>query len=240
MLEKDLEKRLEEIETKIEELENMVLDNKLKIMSLLSEREGEKFEKPSEGKFTIKSKERVEEKENLTLRIKKITWVWDGDLIGKLDLDNEGFQPEETTCENKLGNPGFETGDWPPWTNSGGAYVNLTNDPSEVHSGSWAAYLHGAEYETPWFAQEITPVEGSKINEFSFWARGLSDGDECYVTIHYSDGSEDSASLTTTTSYTKYDYTSKINKTKKVQSIIFEGGYYGIVYIDDVVLEVCA
>lgn len=175
-----------------------------------------------------------------SLRIKKITWVWDGDLIGKLDLDNEGFQPEETTCENKLGNPGFETGDWPPWTNSGGAYVNLTNDPSEVHSGSWAAYLHGAEYETPWFAQEITPVEGSKINEFSFWARGLSDGDECYVTIHYSDGSEDSASLTTTTSYTKYDYTSKINKTKKVQSIIFEGGYYGIVYIDDVVLEVCA
>jgi len=71
MLEKDLEKRLEEIETKIEELENMVLDNKLKIMSLLSEREGEKFEKPNKRKFTLKSEEEKRE-ENLTLRIKKI------------------------------------------------------------------------------------------------------------------------------------------------------------------------
>ncbi len=71
MLEKDLEKRLEEIETKIEELENMILDNKLKIMSLLSEREEEKFEKPNKRKFTLKSEEEKRE-ENLTLRIKKI------------------------------------------------------------------------------------------------------------------------------------------------------------------------
>lgn len=71
MLEKDLEKRLEEIETKIEELENMILDNKLKIMSLLSEKEGEKFEKPNKRKFTLKSEEEKRE-ENLTLRIKKI------------------------------------------------------------------------------------------------------------------------------------------------------------------------
>lgn len=42
MLQQDLEKRLEEIETKIEELEDMVLDNKLKIMNLYSKLEEKK------------------------------------------------------------------------------------------------------------------------------------------------------------------------------------------------------
>lgn len=42
MLQQDLEKRLEEIETKIEELEDMVLDNKLKIMNLYSREEEKK------------------------------------------------------------------------------------------------------------------------------------------------------------------------------------------------------
>ncbi len=38
MIPKDLEKRLEEIEVKIEELEDMVLENKLKIMNIISGR----------------------------------------------------------------------------------------------------------------------------------------------------------------------------------------------------------
>ncbi len=38
----NLEKRLEEIEMKIEELEDMILDNKLKIMDIFSKMEGNK------------------------------------------------------------------------------------------------------------------------------------------------------------------------------------------------------
>jgi len=38
MIPKDLEKRLEEIEVKIEELEDMVLENKLKIMNIIAGR----------------------------------------------------------------------------------------------------------------------------------------------------------------------------------------------------------
>jgi|GEM_PF-1630466 len=39
MLQQDLEKRLEEIEMKIEELEDMMLENKLKLMNLCSKLE---------------------------------------------------------------------------------------------------------------------------------------------------------------------------------------------------------
>ena len=57
MLKEDLEKRLEDMECKIQELEDMVLDNKLKIMNIKSGIDKEKsgpemvdFEEPEEKK----------------------------------------------------------------------------------------------------------------------------------------------------------------------------------------------
>ncbi|UCG95136.1 MAG: hypothetical protein JSV92_03770 [archaeon] len=66
MLQSDLEKRLEEIEIKIEELEDMILDNRLKIMDIFSklEKKGpekvrfEEVKKPKKrGIFGIKKME---------------------------------------------------------------------------------------------------------------------------------------------------------------------------------------
>jgi len=175
---------------------------------------------------------------SFSLRIKKITWTWDGDLLGKLDLDNEGLQPEETTCENKLENPGFETGDFPPWTHSE-EYIYITETPSDVHSGSYAVHFHGTEYYTPWLKQEITPVSGSSISELSFWAKGDSGGELIYLTIIYSDDSTDMTSFTVTSSYQLYDKTSYINQSKNVKGIKIEVGANDLVYVDDFTLEVC-
>lgn len=73
MLQADLEKRLEEIENKIEELEDMILDNKLKIMKISSkpEKEGPKrvmFEEEKKPK-KIKLFKKVETTENHSSRM---------------------------------------------------------------------------------------------------------------------------------------------------------------------------
>ena len=76
MIPKDLEKRLEEIEVKIEELEDMVLENKLKIMNIISERKVSetKIEYAKEIPRTQKKveSEKAREVDDLKERVEKI------------------------------------------------------------------------------------------------------------------------------------------------------------------------
>ncbi len=73
MIKEDLDKRLEEIETKIQELEDMILDNKLKIMELQNKKPEEKenisLGKPAEEKKSDKKDDKPIKK---LFNIKKI------------------------------------------------------------------------------------------------------------------------------------------------------------------------
>ncbi|MCW2639641.1 MAG: hypothetical protein JWP76_1947 [Dactylosporangium sp.] len=83
----------------------------------------------------------------------------------------------------KLGNPGFESGNT-VWSASSGVIDNSTGEPA--HSGSWKAWLDGyGSTHTDTLSQSVTLPAGCSTYTFSFW-------------LHI-----DTAETTTTTAYDK-------------------------------------
>ena len=73
-----------------------------------------------------------------------------------------------TTAQQLLGNPGFETGTASPWTISTGVLNNSTSEPA--HAGSWDAWLDGyGTTHTDTLYQQVTIPSTVTSATLTFW-----------------------------------------------------------------------
>jgi len=182
---------------------------------------------------------------SFSLRIKKITWIWDGDLLGKLDLDNEGLQPEESTCPTgeQVKNGGFETGDFTNWNHSGDIEISSY----KKHSGTYSARNVGGDvgiiYQT--FDQTIPTSCFTTSSTFRAWIWGQWSPSPPYsgvftAKIYYKDGTYTTVTRETTESedetWVEWDLKPYLEAGKEVRQVRFEldAKWMYFMYIDDI------
>lgn len=158
-----------------------------------------------------------------------------GDFVVDLDQHTPGqggdpFMPE---C-NILVNPGFETGELPPWTTTNWIVTN-----EDAHSGVYSA----EDYGNYWIRQDFDPVDVSEITSITVWYKqpevaisaidyyyGPSDYDEFLVWMTGPD-------------WTFFDVTSELRPVGMLQAIRI-WGYSGggpdpdLTRLDDVAIEI--
>jgi hypothetical protein len=80
-----------------------------------------------------------------------------------------------THAQNLVGNPGFETGSFPPWTatSSGGLFVSTFHNSSDAHTGNYSS-IFSADVNTNAgigsISQTLTTVAGQEYT-LAFWLR---------------------------------------------------------------------
>jgi hypothetical protein len=128
-------------------------------------------------------------------------------------------------------NPGFETGNYSGWTNTGGAVTN-----AQAHTGTFSS----AQFSGDLISQIFVPVANSSIAELSFWgmrAGGLFDS----VSLFYSDSSNENILVNTLgkgDGWTYVNLTSELDAGKSLSGFSIYGTSPGPVYLDDFVLSV--
>jgi hypothetical protein len=130
-------------------------------------------------------------------------------------------------------NPGFESGQLPPWTTN-----NWVVDDKYPHSGTYCA----ADVGNYWIEQTFDSVPGSEVQSITFWSRQPESAIQA-VYLKYGDGTRDQVIVYPTASWTLMDVTSMLNPAKVVVGIRI-WGYSGggpdpdSTYIDDVSIQV--
>ena len=133
-----------------------------------------------------------------------------------------------------LTNPGFETGSFTPWTTDGTWGIETSN----CHSGSYCASDIGNYY----IRQTFTGVPGNTIGSITVWIR-QPDPQGSLIILRYSDNTNDgSGPLSPTTSWTQFDMTSVLNRSKTLTAIEIWGFVNGdtipdITVVDDVSIQ---
>jgi len=133
-----------------------------------------------------------------------------------------------------LTNPGFETGSFTPWTTDGTWGIETSN----CHSGSYCASDIGNYY----IRQTFPGVPGSAVASITLWMR-QPDAQISMVILRYSDDSNDwSGLLYPTASWTRFDVTNALNRSKSLTAIEIWGFVNGdtipdITVVDDVSIQ---
>jgi hypothetical protein len=133
---------------------------------------------------------------------------------------------------NLLENPGFETGDFPPWDFDGDDEWDADID-GPGHTGNYYAWITMG-FGDAWIWQEIDPPRCAMYLEF--WYRGDVQG-VIKVWIYYSDGSEQVEILDAADEWTHVHIdlvTIKLVKAVEIYAI-----YFGYVDVDGFDLEAC-
>ncbi len=137
------------------------------------------------------------------------------------------------TDEEMLSNAGFETGNLPPWTTSGGWQIS-TNGP---HTGVYCAYDVGNN----WIRQDITPTQQSQILSATLWMR-QPEAQISAIDFMYANGQYSEDLIWLTTSWTQYNLISFIDPGQTVIAIRI-WGYSGgppqqdETFLDDVSIQ---
>ena len=155
------------------------------------------------------------------MRIIGLTWVWDGDLYGKLDLESSVESTEY------LFNGGFELGcDF--WEYSPACPVT----DQYVHTGQYSVML----YEN-WMEQTLaSAIVVEDIADFGLWY--YSGKDSNYVTIKFTDNDDITVYFSNTGGTWNYlDLTGTLPAGKHVSGIYLRGSAVGPTWVDDVVLN---
>jgi len=136
---------------------------------------------------------------------------------------------------NRVANPGFETGDFTAWSQTG-MIVRTDN----VHSGTYSAgpvNLAGSYFSSYTLSQNFSqPVPGSKVRQLQLWyIYGVTNID--YAQVVYTDGTHDQTSLAYVSTWTLLNLTFSSNKQILGVRVFRSSGHIGQIIFDDFLLS---
>ncbi len=138
---------------------------------------------------------------------------------------------------NRLTNPGFETGDFTGWSQTG---MIIRADSGSMHSGLYAA---APAYDPNTFIYSAftlqqnlgTPVAGSSITQISLWYRWGTSADSAQVL--YTDGTSTTTNLPFVGSWTRISLSYDSTKTISGIKVVRTSGQGTNLNLDDFVLQ---
>lgn len=155
----------------------------------------------------------------------------------QVDLDNppENIITSTTPTaprSNILINPGFETGDLPPWTTNNWSVTN-----NDAHTGVYSAFDVG----NYWIRQDFAPIDVTQILSVSAWYKqpdiAISAIDFFYSSTDY----DEFLVFLTTANWEFFDVTAQLRPAGMLQAIRiygYSGGGSQSTYLDDITIEV--
>ena len=130
-----------------------------------------------------------------------------------------------------LVNPGFETGDLPPWYTE--VWTIVTDNP---HSGTYCAYVEGNN----WIKQDFGGVPVSDITSVTFWSKQPEEAIQA-IDFFYDDGTYTEDIVYPTSTWQQFDITSWLTSGSTLTGIRiwgYSGGGPDETYIDDVSIQI--
>jgi len=170
------------------------------------------------------------------------TWYWRVEAT-----DNAGnigpwsttfsFTVAGTVSGNLLVNPGFETGDFTGWTQTG---MIIRGDAGSMHSGLYGAapaYNPTTQIYSAFTLQQnlATPVSGSSISTISLWYRWGTSADS--VRVLYTDGTYTQTNLPFVGSWTQVNAGFLSSKTISGIQVVRTSGQTTNLNLDDFALS---
>lgn len=132
-----------------------------------------------------------------------------------------------------LGNPGFESGQLPPWTTN-----NWIVDTKYPHQGTWC----GSDVGNFWIHQELDSVPCSEITAVSFWSRQPETAIQGYK-FFYDDGTSPQFLVYPGADWTFFDVTAQLDRSRRLVGFRL-WGYVGggpdpdSTFVDDVSIRI--
>src|SRR6266480_2396587 len=148
-----------------------------------------------------------------------------------LNLDDFALQA------NLLSNPGFETGNFNGWSQTG---MIIRADSGSMHSGLYGAapaYNSGTQIYSAFTLQQnlLSPVAGSSITKIQLWYRWGTSADS--VQVLYTDGTYTQTNLPFVGSWTLVNAAFDSSKTISGVKVVRTSGQYTNLNLDDFALQ---